>query len=155
LRRSQKVVQRHKKSNFCINVYRLFTRALSDILFAVVAYAWLQYNWCKRKPLSTSCGRIMLCPTCFFASNIFDLHLSYFFWFPRYMKDCCYAYGVPGYTPIFSGVRFSFLPSFVCSSSIYEFWLPHWYLQTLLDLRNSIKTNWIKLRIRINKMLPF
>ena len=27
------------KIEFCINVYRLFTRALSDILFAVVAYA--------------------------------------------------------------------------------------------------------------------
>jgi hypothetical protein len=28
-----------KKIEFCINVYRLFTRALSDICFAVVAYA--------------------------------------------------------------------------------------------------------------------
>ena len=28
-----------KNFEFCINVYKLFTRALSDILFAVVAYA--------------------------------------------------------------------------------------------------------------------
>ena len=56
---------------------------------------------------------------------------------------------------VFIGVCFSFLYSVVCSSSIYEFWIPHWYLQALLDLRYSIKKNWIKLRIRISKMLPF
>jgi len=29
---------------------------------------------------------------------------------------------------------FSFGHCFVCSSSIYGFWLPHWYLQTLLAI---------------------
>jgi len=65
--------------------------------------------------------------------------------------------------PVFSGVRvtrslvlyvcfvdrclsfctFSFGPCVVCSSSIYGFWLPLWYLQTLLDdgvIKNNRKS---------------
>jgi hypothetical protein len=39
---------------------------------------------------------------------------------------------------------FSFGHCVVCSSSIYGFWLPLWYLQTLLDARHSFdKTNQI------------
>jgi hypothetical protein len=63
-----------------------------------------------------------------------------------------YPSGAPEFTPGFSGVRvtrslvlyvcfvdrclsfcaFSFGHCVVCSSSIYGFWLPLWYLQTLL-----------------------
>ena len=64
-----------------------------------------------------------------------------------------YPSGEPKFTPVFRGVRvtrslvlcvcldsclsfctFSFDHCFVCSSSIYGFWLPLWYLQTLLSL---------------------
>ena len=64
-----------------------------------------------------------------------------------------YPSGAPEFIPDFSGVRvtrslvlcvgfvdrclsfcsFSFDHCVVCSSSIYGFWLPLWYLQTLLD----------------------
>jgi hypothetical protein len=64
-----------------------------------------------------------------------------------------YPSGAPEFIPVFSGVRvtrslvlcvgfvdrclsfcpFSFDHCVVCSSSIYGFWLPLWYLQTLLD----------------------
>ena len=66
--------------------------------------------------------------------------------------------------PVFSGVRvswslvlyvcfvdrclffctFSFGYCVVCSSSLYRFWLPHWYLQTLLETRHQIHTCTVK-----------
>ena len=74
----------------------------------------------------------------------------------------------PEFTPIFSGVRvtrylvlyvcfvdrclsfctFSFGPCIVCSSSIYRFWLPLWYLQTLLSI-NSRTLSTVNVRFKI------
>jgi len=72
-----------------------------------------------------------------------------------------YPFGVPEFTPVFSGVRFtrslvfcvmfcrllfvlchfSFGHCDVCSSSIYGFWLPLWYLQSLLVLHHDYLNN--------------
>jgi hypothetical protein len=69
-----------------------------------------------------------------------------------------YPSGAPEFTPVFSGVHvtrslvlyvcfvdrclsfctFSFGHCVVCSSSIYELWLPLWYLQTLLHTCFSV-----------------
>ena len=74
-----------------------------------------------------------------------------------------YPYGVPEFTPGFSGVRvtrslvlyvcfvdrclsfcsFSFGHCVVCSSSIYGFWLPLWYLQILLFIYQYNTTFWL------------
>jgi len=68
-----------------------------------------------------------------------------------------YPFGTPEFTPVFSGVfvtrslvlcvcfvdrclsfcTFSFGHCVVCSS-IYGFWLPLWYLQTLLENQNKV-----------------
>ena len=72
-----------------------------------------------------------------------------------------YPSGAPEFTPVFSGVRvtrslvlcvcfidrclsfrrISFGHCVVCSSLIYGFWLPLWYLQTLLSLNHSRRTS--------------
>ena len=74
-----------------------------------------------------------------------------------------YPSGVPEFTPGFSGVRvtrslvlyvcfvdrclsfcsFSFGHCVVCSSSIYGFWLPLWYLQILLFIYQYNTTFWL------------
>ena len=50
----------------------------------------------------------------------------------------------------FSFCNFSFVHCVVCSSSIYGFWLPLWYLQTLLTVlyRNYIHILFLKLNWR-------
>jgi hypothetical protein len=75
--------------------------------------------------------------------------------FDRFVKDSQWLY--PGFQwgscySIFSFmcmfcrslfVLFSFGHSNVCSSSIYRFWLPLWYLQTLLTFRQeSLSISW-------------
>ena len=70
-----------------------------------------------------------------------------------------YPFEAPDFTPVFSGVRvtrslvlcvcfvdrclsfctFTFGHCDVCSSSIYGFWLPLWYLQTLLSTQSCIE----------------
>jgi hypothetical protein len=74
-----------------------------------------------------------------------------------------YPSGAPEFTPVFSGVHvtrslvlyvyfvdrclsfctFSFGHCVVCSSSIYGFWLPLWYLRPLLVVDISIPWNYI------------
>ena len=73
------------------------------------------------------------------------------------IQCCAFSSGAPVFTPGFCGVHvtrslfffvyvdcflsfctFSFGHCVVCSSSIYEFWLPLWYLQTLLVMSATI-----------------
>ena len=73
------------------------------------------------------------------------------------IQCCALSSGAPMFTPGFCGVHvtrslfffvyvdcflsfctFSFGHCVVCSSSIYEFWLPLWYLQTLLVMSATI-----------------
>ena len=74
------------------------------------------------------------------------------------LAGTAYPSGAPEFTPVFSGVRvtrslvlyvcfvdrclyfctFSFGHCAVCSSSIYGFWLPLWYCQTLLERTSTL-----------------
>ena len=89
-----------------------------------------------------------------YGKNLKHLPFIYFSVFitPFRLKVIAHSSGAPGFTPGISGVRvtrslvlcvcfvdrclsfctFSFGHYVVCSSSIYGFWLPLWYLQTLL-----------------------
>ena len=104
--------------------------------------------------------------------DICSSYLSHWSWTKGYYRYMNY-YTLPehpGWTPVFSGVRvtrflvlyvcfvyrclsfctFALGHRVVCSSSIYGFWLPLWYLQTLHTTDTNRLTAYLDLRLEID-----
>ena len=119
--------------NVC-HMTKLKTRMLVYLLlktsFNYLAFQYFDYM-CRLSLSLAFC--VLFCRSLFFV-------LLYFFFWPL----CCLFFCL---LAIVLSVLLSFGHCVVCSSSIYGFWLPHWFLQTFLTRNaqcalNSISSFW-------------